>query len=78
MFMSSWTEVSDGYFSLEDDSWSLYLRIDDAGALLEVYEGAILKTTTNWGPGVAARHGGADWCKKQSLKVLEAEKKKGS
>ena len=78
MLMDSWTEISEGYFGLEDDSWRIYLRIDDAGGLLEVYEGTILKTTTSWGPGVASRSGGTDWCKKQSIKVLEAEKKKRS
>lgn len=76
--MHSWKEVGDGYFSFEDDSWTLYLRVDDAGAVLEVYDGTSLKTTTNWGPAAVARGGGGDWCMKQAIKVLEAEKKKRS
>jgi hypothetical protein len=76
--MNPWKEVTDGYFSFEDDSWTLYLRLDDAGALLEVYKGTILKTTSGWGPAVLTRTGGREWCMKQAIKVLEAEKKKGS
>jgi hypothetical protein len=72
--MNTWNEISDGYSSYEDDSWTLYLRLDESGALLEVYDGPLLVTTSNWGP--AATTHGDDWCKKQSLKVLEVEKKK--
>ena len=71
---NGWNEISDGYFSHEDDSWILYLRIDESGALLEVYDGAMLATTATWGP--AATTHGPDWCMRQSLKVLETEKKK--
>lgn len=72
--MSVWNEVSDGYFSYEDDSWVLYLRIDESGALLEMYNGPVLVTTASWGPAATAK--GGDWCRKQSLKVLEIEKQK--
>lgn len=72
--MNSWNEISDGYFSYEDDLWTLYLRVDDSGAMLEVYEGPMLATTATWGPGTTAR--GTEWCRKQSLKILKGEKKK--
>jgi hypothetical protein len=74
--MNSWKEINEGYFHLEDGSWSLYLSTDDSGALLEVYDGTSLATTANWGPAAIARGGGPDWCKRQSLKVLDSEKKK--
>lgn len=73
--MLSWKEVSDGYFMHEDDLWTLYLRYDDSGAMLEVYEGTSHVTTVNWGPGPATT-GGGEWYMRQSLKVLETEKKK--
>lgn len=73
--MSDWEKVSEGYYRFEDDSWTLYLRADESGAMLEVYYEAAHVSTNNWGPGTLARTG-VEWCMKQSLKFLEAEKKK--
>lgn len=76
--MTTWREVSEGYFACEDDSWILYLRHDESGAMLEVFNGTQHVTTINWGPAPGAHlpDGGHSWYLKQSLKVLEAEKKK--
>lgn len=76
--MDSWSEINEGYFHLVDGDWSLYLRTDDSGAMLEVYDGTSLATTASWGPAATARGGGIEWCMRQALKVLEAEKKKRS
>lgn len=73
--MTDWQEVSDGYYKFEDESWTLYLRADETGAMLEIYYDASHVTTNNWGPGPVARSG-IEWCMKQSLKLLEIEKKK--
>jgi hypothetical protein len=74
--MSNWEEISEGYHSYISGSWTIYLRIDDAGALLEVYEGTALITTSKWGPAITSQSSGEEWCKKQSLKTLEQEQKK--
>ena len=74
--MSNWEEIGEGYFSYTSGSWSLYLRVDDSGAILEVYDGTSLITTNKWGPAIASLPAGEDWCKKQSLKCLEQEQKK--
>jgi hypothetical protein len=74
--MSNWEEISEGCHTYPSGSWTIYLSIDDAGALLEVYEGTALITTSKWGPAITSQVSGEEWCKKHSLKCLEQEQKK--
>lgn len=74
--LNDWSEISEGYHSSADGTWTLYLRLDESGALLEVYDGTVLVTTSKWGPAVVSRNDGVYWCKKQSSKILEQEQKK--
>ena len=73
--MLSWTETSEGVFLYEDEDWSLYLRIDNE-ASLDVYFSTSLVTTARWGQGIVSRQDGVDWCKKQSITILNQEKQK--
>lgn len=73
--MSDWQEVSEGHYRFEDDPWTMYLQVDESGAMLEIYYNAAHVSTNNWGPGTVARSG-VEWCTKQAVKLLEAEKKK--
>jgi hypothetical protein len=74
--MSQWRKVDDGCCEYEEDTWFLSLRHDEAGAMLEVYNGTSHVTTVNWGPAANMTTGNSDWYMRQSLKVLESEKKK--
>jgi len=76
--MSSWVEASDGSHELVDEDWTVFLRFDGVEAVLEIYFLTTFVTSKKWGRGITSRKDGIDWCKKQSILVLNQEKiKKG-
>ena len=74
--MRTWEEAGENYYRLVEDDYTLYVKVDDLEASMELYEFTNLVKTVTWGPGVLQMTNAEAWCKKQALFVLDQEIKK--